>query len=244
MLYHRSLTKDRFCAVRLLPASSDLQELFPNRTECLALSQQEAAMAEDSNSRMSPFRTAPNLLTLLRICLAPFLVAAILESHYTLGFALFMVAGLTDALDGTLARLLKQRTDLGQYLDPVADKLLLSTLFLVLTHMGLIPATVTVLVFGRDVGILAVAALLYAAVGRREFIPSLLGKANTAVQVAAVAVVLLHQLSAASWIADLRTVMLDATMVLTVASGFHYAWTATRRAGTHPGNGHGPADAA
>ena len=200
-------------------------------------------MAEDSNSRLNPFRTAPNLLTLLRICLAPFLVAAILESHYTLGFGLFVVAGLTDALDGTLARVLKQRTDLGQYLDPVADKLLLSTLFIVLTHMGLIPATVTVLVFGRDVGILVVAALLYAAVGRREFIPSLLGKANTAVQVAAVAIVLLHQLSAAGWITDLRTIMLDATMVLTVASGFHYAWVAARRAGTHTGNGHGPADA-
>ena len=86
--------------------------------------------------KLNPFRTAPNLLTLLRICLAPFLVAAILESHYALGFGLFVAAGLTDALDGTLARVLKQRTMLGQYLDPVADKLLLSTLFLVLTHKG------------------------------------------------------------------------------------------------------------
>jgi cardiolipin synthase len=201
-------------------------------------------MAENPNSRMNPFRTAPNLLTLLRICLAPFLVAAILESQYRLAFGLFVAAGLTDALDGMLARVLKQRTDLGEYLDPVADKLLLSTLFIVLTHMGLIPATVTVLVFGRDVGILAVAALLYAAVGRREFVPSLLGKANTAVQVCAVAVVLLHQLSAAMWITDLRTIMLDATMALTVASGFHYAWVASRRAGTTSGHGHGPADAA
>jgi cardiolipin synthase len=201
-------------------------------------------MAEAPHHRLNPLRSAPNLLTLLRICLAPFLVAAILEKHYGLGFGLFVAAGLTDALDGALARVLKQRTDLGQYLDPVADKLLLSTLFLVLTHMGLIPTTVTVLVFGRDVGILAVAALLYAAAGRREFVPSLLGKANTAVQVAAVAVVLLHQLSAVTWIADLRTVMLGATMVLTVASGFHYAWIASRRAGTHTGTGHGPVDAA
>jgi cardiolipin synthase len=200
-------------------------------------------MAEDSNSRQNPFRTAPNLLSLLRICLAPFLVAAILEGHYKLSFALFVVAGLTDALDGTLARVLKQHSVLGQYLDPVADKLLLSTLFLVLTHKGLIPTTVTVMVFGRDVGILTVAAILYAAVGRREFVPSLLGKANTAVQVSAVAAVLLNQLSPASWIADLRTSTLDATMVLTVASGFHYAWIASRRTGTHAGNGHGPANA-
>ncbi len=103
-----------------------------------------------------------------------------------------MVAGLTDALDGMLARVLKQRTMLGQYLDPVADKLLLSTLFLVLTYKGLIPARVTVLVFGRDVGILVVSAILYAAVGRREFSPSIFGKANTVAQVSAVAAVLLQ----------------------------------------------------
>ena len=197
------------------------------------------AMAYEPETRLNPFRTAPNLLTLLRICLAPFLVAAILENRFALGFGLFIVAGLTDALDGTLARLLKQRSQLGEYLDPVADKLLLSTLFLVLTHMGLIPARVTVLVFGRDVGILVVAAILYAAVGRREFIPSLLGKANTLVQVSAVAAVLLFQLDRASWIAATRMLTLDGTMVLTAISGLHYAWTASRRieeqTGEHPG---------
>src|ERR1035438_2469719 len=129
-------------------------------------------MADVAHPRLNPIRTAPNLLTLLRICLAPFLVASILDQHYGLSFGLFLVAGLTDALDGTLARVLKQRTMLGQYLDPVADKVLPSTLFLVLTHLGLIPVTVTALVFGRDVGILVVAAILYAAAGRREFFPS------------------------------------------------------------------------
>ena len=148
-------------------------------------------MNDAASTRLSPFRTAPNLLTLLRICLAPFLVAAILDDHYALSFGLFVAAGLTDALDGAVARLLKQRTVLGEYLDPVADKLLLSTLFLVLMHKGLIPARVTALVFGRDVGILVVAAILYAAAGRREFKPSIFGKANTLAQVAAVAVVLL-----------------------------------------------------
>ena len=152
----------------------------------------QPVISGDTTRRSNPFRAAPNILTLLRICLAPFLVAAILEDRYALSFGLFVAAGLTDALDGTLARLLKQRTMLGQYLDPVADKLLLSTLFLVLTHNGLIPARVTVLVFGRDVGILVVAAILYAAVGRREFRPSIFGKANTLVQIAAVAAVLLQ----------------------------------------------------
>ena len=193
-------------------------------------------MSDVSSTRLNPFRNAPNLLTLARICLAPFLVAAILEVRFALSFYLFLAAGLTDALDGALARLLKQRTMLGQYLDPVADKLLLSTLFLVLMNMGLIPVRVTIMVFGRDVGILMVAALLYAAAGRREFVPSIFGKANTFAQIAAVAAVLLHQLTAARWVADVRMVALDATMVLTVVSGLHYAWVVSRRVGA-PANG-------
>ena len=186
-------------------------------------------MTEIPATRRNPLRTAPNLLTVMRICLAPFLVAAILENRFKLGFTLFIVAGLTDALDGVLARVLKQRTVLGQYLDPVADKLLLSTLFLVLMYKGLISTTVTILVFGRDVGILLVAAVLYAVVGRREFGPSVFGKANTLAQVTAVAVVLLHQLTTAKWVVILRLVALDATVGLTVASGLHYAWIASHR---------------
>jgi cardiolipin synthase (CMP-forming) len=148
-----------------------------------------------------------------------------------------VLAGLTDALDGMLARILKQRSMVGQYLDPVADKLLLSTIFLVLLHKSLIPITVTVLVFGRDVAILLVAAILYAAVGRREFHPSIFGKANTLAQIAAVAAVLLSQLTAAYWVVWFRRIALDATVVLTVASGLHYAWLASHRSTTVPGNG-------
>jgi len=205
-------------------------------------------MEDFAHKRLNPFRTVPNLLTLLRICLAPFLVAAVLGNRYTLGFGLFLVAGLTDALDGLLARALKQRTILGEYLDPVADKLLLSTLFLVLLYEGLMPVTVTVLVFGRDVGILLVAAILFAAVGRREFKPSILGKANTLAQVSAVAAVLLHkallqhalspQLAQVRWVDLFRMVALDATVGLTIASGLHYAWTAARRVGAQAANGH------
>ena len=187
---------------------------------------------------MNPFRSAPNLLTLIRICLAPFLVAAILEGHFLLSFWLFIAAGLTDALDGALARWLKQRSTFGAYLDPVADKLLLSTLFLVLLYKGLMPTTVTVLVFGRDVGILLVSALLYAAVGRREFNPSIWGKANTLAQIAAVAAVLLRQVTPEwQWVVVFRTVALDATIALTVISGLHYAWSVSRRGGAAAANG-------
>ena len=186
---------------------------------------------------MNPFRSAPNLLTLIRICMAPFLVAAILEGHFLLSFWLFVAAGLTDALDGALARWLKQRLTFGQYLDPVADKLLLSTLFLVLMYKGLMPTTVTVLVFGRDVGILLVSALLYAAAGRRDFNPSIWGKANTLAQIAAVAAVLVRQVTPEwHWVAVFRTVALDATIALTVISGLHYAWIVSRRSGTTASN--------
>lgn len=194
---------------------------------------------EDRAVRVNPLRTAPNLLTLLRICMVPFLVAVILNNHYALGFWLFVLAGLTDGLDGLLARALHQRSMLGHYLDPVADKLLLSTLFLVLLHKGLMPVTVTVLVFGRDVGILLVAAILYAAVGRREFRPSIFGKANTLAQISAVAAVLLSQIIATAWIKGLRIAALDATVVLTVASGLHYAWVVSRRSGNASVNGNG-----
>jgi cardiolipin synthase len=196
-------------------------------------------MYDDSNIRLNLFRTAPNLLTLLRICLAPFLVAAILERRFALSFVLFLAAGLTDALDGMLARMLRQRSVLGQYLDPVADKLLLSTMFLVLTYQNLIPARVTALVFGRDVGILLVAAILYAAVGRREFRPSIFGKANTLAEIGAVATVLLHQLTAVRWVSELRALALGATMVLTVVSGLHYAWVVSRRPSSSAANGAG-----
>jgi len=186
-------------------------------------------MTDNSRAHLNPLRTMPNLLTIARICLAPFLVSAILEGRFALGFVLFLAAGITDALDGTLARILRQRTVLGQYLDPVADKLLLSTLFLVLTHMNLIPVRVTALVFGRDLGILVVAAILYIAVGRREFKPSAFGKANTLAQIIAVAAVLLERIDGDQWVRVLRIVALDATVALTVISGLHYAWLITRR---------------
>ena len=194
-----------------------------------------ALMTDAPSSHFNPFRTMPNLLTIARICLAPFLVSAILEQRFALGLVLFVVAGVTDALDGALARILKQRTVLGEYLDPIADKLLLSTLFLVLTHLNLINIGVTALVFGRDLGILLVATLLYVTVGRREFQPSLFGKANTLAQIMAVAAVLLHQIDQDAWVVHLRSVALYATVVLTVASGLHYAWVVTRRGGLHTG---------
>jgi cardiolipin synthase (CMP-forming) len=178
---------------------------------------------------MNDLRAAPNQLTFLRLCMVPFIVLAILDGHYRTGFFLFLLAGLTDGLDGLLARVLHQQTVLGQYLDPVADKLLLSTLFLVLNHQGLISRRVTVLVFGRDLGIMVVAAILYASMGMRDFRPSIYGKANTLAQIIALVTVLLSQFYAPAFVITLRNTSLFATMILTVVSGFHYAWRVARR---------------
>jgi cardiolipin synthase len=109
----------------------------------------------------------------------PFIVIKLVEGHYTSALILFVLAGMSDGLDGLLARVLKQQTVLGQYLDPIADKLLLSTMFLVLSILHQIPWKFTVLVFSRDISILAASAVLYAIAGLRDFRPSIFGKALT-----------------------------------------------------------------
>jgi cardiolipin synthase len=182
-------------------------------------------------NRWAQFRFAPNLLTLLRICLAPYLVLAVVQRRFELALGLFIVAACTDAMDGLLARWLRQRTWIGQYLDPIADKLLLSSLFLVLTGMGILDPRVTVIVFGRDLGMMLTAVILFRIVHLRDFHPSLLGKANSVSQVGAIGVVLLSLNLQQPWILTMREVMLDATVGLTVASGFHYALVASRRIG-------------
>lgn len=184
--------------------------------------------------RIAQLRAAPNQLTLLRLCIIPFIVLMIFDQSYHVAFALFILAGITDGLDGSLARVLKQRTILGQYLDPMADKLLLSTLFLVLHHQGLISLRVTVLVFARDLGIVMVGAILYASVGMKDFRPSLFGKANTLAQIVALLTVLLSRFYAPPYVLLVRYWSLVATVVFTVVSGFHYAWLVTRRFGASP----------
>ncbi len=182
---------------------------------------------------LKDLRAAPNQLTFLRLCIIPFLVIAILDAHYRTAFALFALAGISDGLDGLLARLLQQRTVLGQYLDPVADKLLLSTLFLVLMHQGLIPRRVTILVFSRDLGILIVAALLHVTVGTRDFRPSIWGKANTVAQIIAVASALWVAFYSPAILVLIKNWALAATFVLTLFSWFHYTWRETRRLGAN-----------
>lgn len=177
----------------------------------------------------SQFLTAPNQITLLRLIFVPFIVIMLTDGNYGWALVLFVVAGISDGLDGLLARKLNQRTVIGQYLDPIADKLLLSTLFLVLSIMHKIPWKFTVLVFSRDFIILITCAVLFAATTYRDFRPSIYGKLNTGCQIAALFFVLLNSYTAEQagisrqpWIHVTMHGLLWAVFALTIVSGVHY----------------------
>lgn len=179
--------------------------------------------------KLSQLLSAPNQLTLLRMMFLPFIVINMLNGHYRWALVLFVIAGLSDGLDGLLARTLKQQTVLGQYLDPIADKLLLSTMFLVLSILHKIPWKFTVLVFSRDISILCASAVLYAIAGLRDFRPSIFGKANTFAQVAAVFFVMLCEFDRSRWVYIARLTFLRATFAFTIISGLHYVFLVGQR---------------
>jgi cardiolipin synthase len=170
----------------------------------------------------SQFWTAPNQLTLLRLIFIPFVIINVFDGDWQWALGLLIAAGLSDGLDGLLARALNQRTVLGQYLDPIADKMLLSSLFLVLSFVKKIPWKYTVLVFSRDVLIVMTCVVLYAAVGFRDFRPSIFGKINTVCQIAAVFFVILAQVANQPWVVRLQHLFLYATFTFTTISGVHY----------------------
>ncbi len=172
--------------------------------------------------KFSQIFTAPNQLTLLRMIFVPFILIHLVEGRYLWALVVFVIAGFSDGLDGLLARTLHQQTLLGQYLDPIADKLLLSSMFLVLSILHKIPWKYTVLVFSRDISILAASAVLFAIAGLRDFRPSIFGKANTFSQISAVFFVLLYEIQRVRWIWIGLTIFLRATFIFTILSALHY----------------------
>jgi cardiolipin synthase (CMP-forming) len=179
--------------------------------------------------KFTQFFYVPNQLTLLRMVFLPLIVLSLLGRHSEWALGLFVAAGITDFFDGQLARRLHQQTTLGQYLDPVADKMLLSTMFLVLSVLHRIPWKFTVVVFGRDISILVVSAVLYITAHLRDFRPSVFGKANTTSQVLAVFLVLLLPVYQAEWIYIARFIALWATFAFTIISGVHYVFLGAQR---------------
>ncbi len=187
--------------------------------------------------KLSQILSAPNQLTLARMAFLPFIVIKLLDGHYRGALILFVIAGLSDGLDGLLARRLKQQTLLGQYLDPIADKMLLSTVFLMLSIIHKIPWKFTVLVFSRDICILLVSGVLYTIAGLRDFRPSIFGKANTFAQLAAVVFVMLLQVHYVKWVWVAEKTFLRATFTFTIVSGLHYVYLVGRRLHAHAEQG-------
>jgi cardiolipin synthase len=175
--------------------------------------------------------TPANQLTLLRMFLIPAFVILVVYGYLGWALTVFVTAGITDALDGVIARRSGQKTTLGAWLDPMADKLLLVTTFIVLTLPGLglanrLPIWLTVLIISRDVGIVLTVAIVNLAVGRRTFQPSIYGKTATATYiVTAVAAMIFNYRGYHSVIVDLG---IFASLAITLVSGFHYLWHAAR----------------
>ena len=169
--------------------------------------------------------TVANQLTLLRILLIPPFAVLTLYGYIGAALLVFATAGLTDLLDGMTARLTRQRSSLGAWLDPMADKLLLLAALIVLTLPGTkvvnhMPLWLTILIISRDVAIVATVAIVNLAIGPRTFRPSIYGKAATALYiVTALVVMLFNYLGQHSIVVD---GFIWASLAITLVSGAHY----------------------
>ncbi len=178
------------------------------------------------------FLTYANQLTILRMAFVPCFVLLLIYGYPKAAAILFLLAGVTDGLDGLLARKFRQRTVLGSYLDPMADKILLTAAFVTLTMPTIplvlhIPAWLTILTISRDVLIAVSALIIHLQTHHSHFPPSFLGKCTTAVQLVTVGVCLL-----ANFYEDLALAIFPLvtyiTLAFTLASGFHYFYRSVK----------------
>lgn len=164
----------------------------------------------------------PNTLTIFRILLVPGFIGLLVYERYDYGLAVFLLAGLTDALDGIIARLANQRTMLGTYLDPLADKLLLSSGFVTLGVLHLIPLWAAIIVVSRDVILLAGTVIAQLTESAADITPTMAGKITTVLQLAYVILVIF--LSWRDMDLGVLTPLLYLLIVFTLASGLHYLY--------------------
>jgi len=174
--------------------------------------------------------TLANQLTFMRLVAVPFFALAVLNARFVVALVLFVAAAVTDLLDGMTARLLQQRTPLGAYLDPAADKLLLVSGFILLTDypamfqdipmVARLPIWLSILAISRDIFIVAIALMMYLAYGRTQFEPTVWGKLTTAAEAATIGLfVLANAVGIAFPVLDAAVLF---TLALILISGFHY----------------------
>ena len=177
---------------------------------------------------MTARSAVPNLITLVRLAMTPFVIQAILRADYGVALALFIGAGVTDLLDGAAARRLKASSRSGAYLDPVADKLLLSGVYLALVWGGTVPWWFVALLLGRDLFILAGSAILMMVKKFRDFPPSVWGKACTFSQILAASAWMVRNWTPSPAMDAAATALLWISAAVTVWSGIDYAHRGTR----------------
>ena len=176
--------------------------------------------------------TYANQLTILRMLFVPCFVILLIYGHPKSATFLFLLAAITDGLDGLLARKLQQKTVLGSFLDPMADKILLTAAFIALTLPSVplilhIPTWLTILTISRDIIIAVSVLIIHLQTRHTHFPPSILGKCTTAVQLLTVGVCMLANFKATLAITIFPLVQY-ATLAFTIASGLHYAYTSVR----------------
>lgn len=167
------------------------------------------------------FTTLPNAVTVLRILLVPVFAFLLVYRFYNLALYVYIVAAISDALDGYLARKLNLHSELGRFLDPLADKTLILTSLVIFTFLDWVPAWLTITVLSRDIFVLAGWFLLFLLYGRKHVQPTLIGKAANALQMFSVGYVLLGKLPPFVELSG-YTVLFVLTSALTAISGLHY----------------------
>lgn len=179
-----------------------------------------------------PIWTVPNQITLLRLGFLPVFLILISYEEYKWALLVLVVAGLSDAIDGLLARQLNQKSALGAYLDPIADKLLLSSSFIILAFKHKLAWWLTIIVLSRDVMILIVAVVILLISGYRPFPPSIYGKLTTAFQILLVFAVVLWSAYPLAWLPAFIRALIYIVTAFTVFSALHYSFTTSRRLST------------
>jgi cardiolipin synthase (CMP-forming) len=175
------------------------------------------------------FWTVPNQITLLRLGILPFFLILIAYEHYRYALLILVLAGCSDGIDGLLARKLNQKSAIGAYLDPIADKLLLSSSFVLLAMEKQLAWWLTIMVLSRDIMMLTVAAVIILISGYRPFPPSLLGKATTLFQIILVFTVVLDAGYPDLGLTYVVRLLMYLVAVITTVSGFHYSFAIARR---------------